>query len=90
MFDELLYDNDQDTYFGMILDKIVDIAPAIEWEEETSGWVVVKQRKTVMITLLALIFGLTVMGLAIGYAIRNEAKSTIRSQFCELIIFCSR
>ena len=30
LFDELLYDNDQDTYFGMILDKIVDIAPAIE------------------------------------------------------------
>ena len=62
LFDELVYDNDQDTYFKLILDKIVDITPTVEWEEETSGWVVVKrqQRKTVLITVLTLI-SMTVM-----------------------------
>ena len=91
LFDELVYDNDQDTYFKLIHDKIVDIAPTVEWEEETFGWVVVKrqQRKAVLITVLTLI-SLTVMGLLIGYTVRSEAKSKLRSQFCELIICCSR
>ena len=85
LFDELVYDNDQDTYFKLILDKIVDIAPTVEWEEESSGWVVVRrqQRKAVLITVLTLI-SLTVMGLLIGYAIRSGAKSKLRYQICEL------
>ena len=87
LFDELIYDNDQNSLLGMVLDKMC--ASTNHWEEDkqiensTSDLVQVKRRrrKAAVVTLLVFM-SLAIIGSLLGFSLLNKAGSKLRSEFC--------